>query len=80
MYSVLAFACWLIDRLLCHSISQIWQLHAWWHILMAMALHQSFVCTETIHLYQQYDEKYVQLTSQAGLAWVTVQKVHDKKH
>ncbi len=86
--SLIGFSCWLIDRLACHHISQVWQLHAWWHILMACACHQAVICVVAVQLYQQEERgrgqkravsSYVHLYERAGLTFVSVEPSHAKK-
>ncbi len=47
---LLGFAAWAVDFFLCASVVRALpvnpQLHAWWHVLTALALHEAlFVCT-----------------------------------
>ena len=46
-------ACWLADRLLCSFLSDALpinpQLHAWWHVLGAVCLHEALACLGAAH-------------------------------
>ncbi|KAF0713160.1 Aste57867_4490 [Aphanomyces stellatus] len=43
MVTVGGFFCWLLDRVGCHVVSPMNpQLHAWWHLATAVALHYGF--------------------------------------
>ena len=45
--------CWLLDRAACSSMSSLPvnpQLHAWWHALGALCLHEAFACAAYGHL------------------------------
>ena len=46
-------ACWLADRLLCSFLSDSLplnpQLHAWWHVLGAVCLHEALACLGAAH-------------------------------
>jgi len=44
--AIVGAICWLVDRLACSVVSKLFvnpQLHAWWHIFSAIALHEGFV-------------------------------------
>jgi dihydroceramidase len=50
-------ACWVVDRLGCDTVVAAAsplignpQLHAWWHVLIGLAIHQAFVLAAAIHL------------------------------
>jgi hypothetical protein len=48
-HSVLGFICWLVDRLACDLLSPHLQLHAWWHVFIALAAQQAFVLSVMTH-------------------------------
>ncbi len=52
--AVVGAACWLADRLLCDALSTALplnpQLHAWWHVLGAVCLHEALACLGAAHV------------------------------
>ena len=47
--TVVGGACWLADRIMCQQVQAV-QLHAWWHVLTAIALHEAFSIAAALHL------------------------------
>lgn len=45
----LGAACWLADRLFCEAVGPA-QLHAWWHLLGAVCLHEAAACAGIAHI------------------------------
>eukprot|EP00924_Labyrinthula_sp_SR-Ha-C_P004423 snap_masked-scaffold_89-processed-gene-0.19-mRNA-1 protein AED:1.00 eAED:1.00 QI:0/-1/0/0/-1/1/1/0/252 len=41
MALAVAAACWVVDRVLCNAVIRNFQLHAWWHLLCALGIHQA---------------------------------------
>jgi hypothetical protein len=60
--------CWLIDRLACGSISPHWQLHAWWHIFIALSAQQALVLSILNHSLEARGK--VEIASWYGLAYL----------
>ena len=50
LFSGSGFGCWLVDRLACDLVGQVPQLHAWWHLLVSLALHEALVCSTALAL------------------------------
>lgn len=54
--ATIGFICWIIDRVLCTQVLRLMfnpQLHAWWHILCGVALHEAFVLTVAFYQLDQ---------------------------
>jgi dihydroceramidase len=68
-----ATICWIIDQQLCERMNSIDgfnpQLHAWWHVFLAVDCHMSVVCTEAMRLlsikYQQHRIKGIKSSEQS---------------
>jgi dihydroceramidase len=78
VFLVIATICWTIDQQLCERMNSIDgfnpQLHAWWHVFIAVDFHVSVVCTEAMRL---LSVKYQQHQMQGGESAKQVFKPED---
>ena len=65
LMGLLGFACWLVDRLACGALEAMHghtglgnpQLHAWWHVLTALALHEAFYVAAVAALHRAHSQQ-----------------------
>ena len=70
---IVATICWITDQQLCERMNNKDgfnpQLHAWWHVFVALDFHMSVVCTEAMRLlstkYQQHQMKAAKSSKQS---------------
>jgi len=83
IYSLIGELCWLLDHLCCGTIISKFQLHSWWHIFMALCIHQLFIVAVIVHapqsahsinkseMTEHSDDVRVTIKENFGLDWLT---------